>query len=187
MKLRTLLPVALLAVASASAVAIRPAEAQVGSARVIAEDLKIKAAFVFNFPKFVEWPAHAFNAADRFSVVILGDDALAPAIEDAFLDARVGGRPVVVSRVWALNDQLPCHMLYIAESEERDLGGLLNTLKSRPVLTVATIRRFAERGGMIHIVIQDGKGRFIVNKTAAARAGVSVSSRLLGLAMSVIQ
>jgi uncharacterized protein DUF4154 len=151
----------------------------------IANDVSLKAAFVLNFAKFVEWPADAVGASQPFVVEIVGDDPLATVVDDIFRGATIGNRPVVVSRKGRVSDT-PIHLLYVSESEERRLDDILKAVRERPCLTVGAFDRFAERGGMIHLFVKDGKVRFSVNVGAAARARLAISSRLLRLASQIL-
>lgn len=158
------------------------------SARVSsAGELSIKVGFLINFPKFVDWPSASFGSpADAFVVGVLGDDPLAAAIVEGFKDRRQSDRIISVIRMSRLEDLRPGHMLYIGESEEKHLEDVLKRVETQPLLTIATLDHFAERGGMIQLFTQDGKVRFALNSHAARKAGLAVSSRLLSLAGFVV-
>lgn len=153
-----------------------------------ATEVAIKAAVMVNLPKFVDYPAGAFTSPTApFVVGILGDDLVAAAaVVGVFKDKRLTDRPVVVARFSRLEDLQPCHLLYVARSEERRLTQVLDRLGQSPMLTVADFGRFAERGGVISLVVQGDKVRFAINDRAARAAGLKLSSNLLRLATSVI-
>jgi hypothetical protein len=149
-------------------------------------ELALKAAVLLKIPSFVDWPAEVFESKNSaFVVVILGDDPLGGTVEQAFKNARIGERRVVVSRVSRV-DQIPlCHMMYVGDSEERHLETILPTAEQKGVLTVGSFSRFAERGGMIHLLVENDRVTFAVNNGSTRRAGLKISSKLLSLAQSV--
>jgi len=152
-----------------------------------APEVAIKAAVIANFPKFVEWPAAAFESKTApFVVGILGDDQLAAAIGAVFKDKRLGDRPVTVTRASRIEDLQACHMLYVGASEDRRLEQLLGQLDRKPMLTIGDFGRFTQRGGMIGLVVQGDKVRFEINDRAARAAGVRLNANLLRLATAVI-
>jgi hypothetical protein len=152
-----------------------------------APETSIKAAVVGNFPKFVEWPPTAFASRTApFVVAIIGDDALAGAIDAVFAGRRLADRPITVVRVSRLEDLSTCHLLYVAASEERRLDAVLKALQGRAILSVGDLSRFAQRGGMIGLVVDDDRVRFEINERAARASGLRLSANLLRLATSVV-
>lgn len=152
-----------------------------------APEAAIKAAVVANLPKFVEWPASAFQSPSAsFQVGVLGDDSVAESIVSAFSGKRLGDRVVSVSRLSKLEDANIVHLLYLSASEERRLDVIIKSLDGRPVLTIADFNRFTQRGGMVGLVLQDGKVRFEINERVARASGLRLSANLLKLAASVV-
>lgn len=152
-----------------------------------APEAAIKAAVVANLPKFVEWPATAFQSTSAaFQVGILGDDSVAESIVLALDGKRLGDRVVSVSRLSKLEDASNCHLLYVSASEERRLDAIIKLLEGRPVLTVADFNRFAQRGGMVGLTVEAGKVRFEINERAARANGLRLSANLLRLAAAVV-
>jgi hypothetical protein len=152
-----------------------------------APEAEIKAAVVANLPKFVEWPATAFQAPSAaFQVGVLGDDTLAGSIVLALNGKRIGDRAVSVSRVSKVEDVANYQLLYVSASEERRLEVIIKLIEGRPVLTVADFNRFAQRGGMVGLIVQDGKVRFEINERAARANGLRLSANLLRLAAAVV-
>ncbi|MEO5343662.1 MAG: YfiR family protein [Gammaproteobacteria bacterium SHHR-1] len=144
-----------------------------------AQERLLKAAFVYNFAKFTQWPTSSFSDGEAsLNLCLIGQDGLNGDLRR--LDGRlVKGRTL---RVKALDgNTLPdsCHMAYIARSEG---SGLARQLAGRPVLSISQISHFSRSGGIIELYRRNGKIRFRINRSAAQRAGLSISSRLLKLA-----
>ena len=152
-----------------------------------APELAIKAAVVANFPKFVDWPASAFESRTApFVIAILGDDRLAPAVASVFRDKRIADRPVAIVHVSRIEDLQACHVLYVSASEERRLEQVLESMNHRAVLTIGDFGSFAQRGGMIGLVLQNDRVRFDINERAARASGLRLSANLLRLATAVV-
>ncbi len=142
----------------------------------------VKAAYLFNFAKFFEWPAEAF--ADRqapLALCIAGRDPFGAAL--AAYDRRtVQTRELRVRRGVALGDLSGCHILFVAESEERQLRRILQATLDLPIVTVSDIEGFADSGGIIGLVTGEKRVQFEVNLVSAQQARVKVSSQLLRIA-----
>ena len=147
-------------------------------------EYQVKAAFLYNLSKFIEWPGDA-RREEPISFCILGDDPFGTALDRTVADKRVGGRPVRIRRSGRLDDLTGCEVLFVSASERPRLDRLLAKLAGSPVLTTADFEGFAERGGMIGFVVRDGRLGLVVNVDAAERAGLRVSSRLLKVAAVV--
>jgi hypothetical protein len=146
-------------------------------------EYQIKAAFLLNFIRFVEWPAEAFKtAADPLVVGILGKDPFDGALEQIVSNKTVNGRAVTIRRISDAAAARSCHVVFLAASETRRMSDVTSTVVSRGLLIVGESDGFAERGGMINFIVQDNHVRFQINPAAAARAGLKVSSKLLQLA-----
>lgn len=146
----------------------------------------VKAAFLLNFVRFVEWPASAFSAPDSPIVIgVVGKDPYGSALDRAVQGKTVGGRPVEVRRVRWESDLSSLHMLVVPESERGGARVLPGTLKGAPVLTVGESVGLAQRGVVINFYMEGGQVRFEINPEAARRARLTLSSRLLGLARIV--
>ena len=146
----------------------------------------IKAGFIFNFAKFVEWPTSAFAQPDSPIVIgILGTDPFGTIIDQIVQDKKIGARGFVVKRLkWGsdVKDLKDCKILFVSASEKAHMDELLQIVKGLPVLTVGETPGFAERGGVIRFVLEDNRVRFEVNVEAAHQAELTISSRLLTLA-----
>jgi hypothetical protein len=159
----------------------RPARAQ----SAVPED-EAKAAFIYNFAKFVDWPDDAFaGAREPFVVGIIGDDPFGAVVERVLRGKVVRDRPLTVRRVARPADLDGCHVVFIGEG--RQLPDVLQALDAHPVLTVGARDEFAPQGGMIGFLIEDQRLRFEVNLDAAERANLRISSQLLKLATRVIR
>lgn len=144
----------------------------------------VKAAYLFDFGKFVAWPA-TVAAADDFSICVLGEDPFGGTFDATIAGETIDGKKVVVNRIAKPQAAMSCRILFISASEESQLKEILATLDSRSVLTVSDISQFTRRGGMIQFVIDASRVRFEVNVTTAQRAGLTLSSQLLKVAINV--
>lgn len=143
----------------------------------------VKAAFLYNFAKFVEWPASAFaSSRDPVAFCIVGEDSLGDELAQAIAGKMVQGRPVAVQRAAQIERLDRCQILFVGSSERARFGQLLATVGSRPVLTVGDEEEFRQAGGIINFVLRRSRVRFQIDLGAAERAGLRISSRLLELA-----
>jgi hypothetical protein len=147
-----------------------------------ASDSALKAAFLFNFAKFTEWPP--LPPDQPFALCVVGDQRIADSLAKIVRGKTIGDRGLHVPDTRGLSPE-GCHMLFVSHSEGRALKGTVDALKARPILTVSDGKGFAQSGGIVELVIERDQMRFIVNPKAAARAGLKLSSRLLGLARIV--
>ena len=148
----------------------------------IPHEYTVKAAFLYNFAKFVEWPDDAF-LNDRCSIVlgIFGEDPFGRAL-DSIKRKTVGARKLVIERSQTLEDLKKCHLIFISRSEKNDLDKIIAQLKDLNVLTVSDIEGFALKGGVIGLFTAGNKIRFEINVDSAKRNGLQISSKLLKLA-----
>ena len=148
---------------------------------------RIKAAFLYNFAKFVEWPPEAFDDEDSTLVLgVLGDDPFGAALQ-SLAGKTVRGRRLTIKRFDSLLDLSHCHILFITSSVQEQQQKALQSLEGSNVLTVGEMQRFVQMGGIINFVIRKNKLRFEINLDAGKRAGLVISSQLLRLADSVVQ
>jgi len=151
-----------------------------------ATDAQLKAAFLYNFAKFTEWPRSAFtNATAPLVFGVLGRNPFGTGLETALRDKTIGGRPVQLARFRTVDEVDTCHVLFISDSERPRMEQTLKALAKRPVLTVSDVESFAARGGMLGFYREGDQLRFEANPDAAQKAGVKLSSRLLNLAKIV--
>jgi hypothetical protein len=155
------------------------------AAEIILPEPKAKAAFLFTFPKYVEWPPSAFALPnDPLIVCIVGDEAIAREIREIARDKTIGGRPVKVHTEVAANIQ-KCHLLFIGASQKATVPTLLRALQTSPTLTVADFESFLDAGGMISLATKGTRIQFHVNLSSAQRANLALNAKLLALAESV--
>ena len=149
-------------------------------------EYEVKATYLYNFGRFVEWPAKAAQAeGDSFSICVLGQDPFGPALDSVLADATIGGRKVVAKRIPASQGAVNCRVLFISSSENTRLKQILTTLRGTSVLTVSELPQFSQRGGMVQFILEGNKVRFEVNLAAAEHAGLTLSSELLKVAVNV--
>ena len=151
----------------------------------------IKAGFIYNFAKLVEWPTTAFAQSDSPIVIsILGDDPFGTTLDRIVADKKINGRGFVVKRLkWAsgLKDLKDCNILFVSSSEKEHMDSVVDAMKWLPILTIGDGPGFARRGGIMNFTLEDNKIRFEVNVEAAKHADLTISSRLLTLARIVQQ
>jgi len=143
-------------------------------------EFQVKAVFLFNFSRFVEWPPQAFSAADQpFGVCILGDDPFGSRLDDAVRGEQIAQHPLSVRRLHSVGDSRGCQILYIAASEAGQVRQIPAALEHRGVLTVSDINGAAEAGVMIQFTTENNRIRLRINVDAARAAGLIISSKLL--------
>lgn len=146
----------------------------------------VKAAYLTKFGIYVDWPAAAFSApGSPFSLCIAGDDPFGATLDAAVNGQRIGDRPIQVRRLKAVGRDSACHILYVGSSDAPRAAQLVDAVRGSPVLTVSDARTGAGGTGIINFVIKDNRVRFNIDEDAAAQNGLSVSSKLLGLALAV--
>ncbi len=149
------------------------------------QEYQVKAAFLYNFAKFVEWPSEAFASPESPMVlVILGSNPFGDALKN-LRGKTVNGRQLVVRMAESVEDVDPSHILYVGESEKGKLSHILKTAEKRNILTVGDSEGFAQRGGVINMLTEGSRVVIEVNPEAAQRARLTVSSKLLALARIV--
>jgi hypothetical protein len=146
----------------------------------------VKAAYLYKFAPFVEWPDSAFASPTSPMVVcIAGDEPFGPVLARTLDGKRAGQRPVVVRKLSRVEGRGDCHVLYLAGSKAQSVGDGLAAVRGTPVLTVTDSRSSGGVRGIVHFVIEANRVRFQIDEQAAARNGLSMSSKLLSLALSV--
>jgi uncharacterized protein DUF4154 len=156
-----------------------------GQTRVVSE-YEVKAAFLYNFAKFIEWPTDpTAPGPDVFVISILGEDPFGTTLDDLLRGKMIGPRRVVVRRVPRGQDVGPSHIVFISDSESQRLPALLKHFEGVPVLTVSDADGFAEHGGVVRLRMERSRVRLDINLAAAERAHLKISSELLKLARIV--
>jgi len=149
-------------------------------------EYEVKATYLYNFGKFVEWPAKDTHAeADSFPICVLGQDPFGPALNSILADATIGGKSVVAKRILTPQDAANCRVLFISSSEEPRVKQILAALRGASVLTVSDLPQFTQSGGMVQFFLEGNRVRFDVNLTTAEQVGLTLSSELLKVANNV--
>jgi hypothetical protein len=149
-------------------------------------EYQVKAVYLFNFGRFVEWPSNeATRKGQPFAVCVLGQDPFGPALDAVLAGEIIDRAPVVAKRIPKPEEAVHCRVLFISSSEDGQLRDVLAALDKTSVLTVSDMPQFAKRGGMVQFLLDGNKVRFEVNQAATQRVGLSLSSDLLKLAMAI--
>jgi hypothetical protein len=150
-----------------------------------APEYVVKAAFLFNFAKFVEWPADAFSGPTSPIVIcVLGEDPFGDAL-GSLKGKTANGRPILIRSAATLGELERCHLLFVSSSEKANLPKILQATKDWNVLTVGDVDGFARDGGTINLVKEESRVGIEINLEAAQRTRLQISSKLLGLAKIV--
>jgi len=151
-----------------------------------ASEYAVKAAYLFNFGKFVRFaPSDAVNDRRSFDICIVGNDPLGSTLDDLTANEHLDSKPVRVLRVKVASDARTCAIAYISAAEGNRLDADLEALRGHEVLTVSDVPEFLQHGGMVQFVTAEKHVRFAVNLDAVRKAQISLSSELLKVASSV--
>jgi hypothetical protein len=154
-------------------------------ARAQTTDTAVKAAFLPRFARYVEWPPRALPVGNgAFVLCLIGGDPFGRMLDAAAHDQSVSGRPIQVRRLDSAASSAGCHVAFVQGSRTQPVGQLLAGLAERPVLTVTDAVNGGQRG-MIHFSVINGRVRFYIDDAAARQHGLTISSRLLALAVGV--
>ncbi len=165
-----------------AAAAVVPRAAQPASGQDL--ETEVRAVYLYNFARYVEWPASAFpGAGTPIRICVQAPDHFFAALERAVSGETINGRRIEAVRV-PPNARRACHLLYVAGSGGR-LAATLSAVRGHAVLTVGEDDRFLDHGGMIRFRRVENRVRFDINLTALQRSGLQVTARLLGVAATV--
>lgn len=171
-----------LALASAVLICTEPTAAQADTPL----EYQIKATFVHNFAKFIDWPQEAFAKPDSPIVVgIIGANPFGSTLDQLSASETIQGRRVVVSRLKWDEDLRLCQMIFVSRTEQKHLQAILSNVNGTSTVTISEIGGFASSGGMIEFVFDERRIRFDINPDAVSRARLTMSSKLISLAHSV--
>lgn len=149
-------------------------------------EYEVKAAYLYNFGRFVEWPQKApSESTGEFPICVFGHDPFGPALDSTISGERIDGQMVVARRISRVEEAASCRVLFISSSENKQLKGILSTIGKLGVLTVSDSPDFLQQGGMVQFVLAEERVRFEINLTAARQAGLNLSSELLKVAAEV--
>ena len=147
-------------------------------------EYQVKAAYLANFPKFIEWPAKV-TKSESFNICVLGQDPFGAALDAAVAGETIDRVPIAARRISRAQDALDCRVLFISSSEESQWKEILAALKTLSVLTVSDMHEFTRRGGIVQFILDGNRVRFEVNLAATKPPGLKLSSELLKLAVTV--
>jgi hypothetical protein len=146
-------------------------------------EYEVKAAFLYTFSQFTEWPAEAFDGpAAPLIIGVTGSDPFGHILDDAMKGESIHGRPAVIRRFQRGESLKSCHVVFVGASEKRQVPQILAELKGAHVLTISEIDRFAYFGGIVTFTMEGPRVRFEINLAAAGQARLKISSKLLKLA-----
>lgn len=149
-------------------------------------EYRVKAAFLYNFTRFLEWPGEAApGSGEAFDVCVLGKDPFGRVLEKTVQGKTVRGHPLRLLSPGPEGDLEACEVIFISSSEKKRLRRILDDVRPYHALTVGETDDFLDRGGMINFLIEDGTVRFEINLDRTKEAGIKVSSQLLRLATTV--
>ena len=149
-------------------------------------EYQVKASFLYNFAKFVEWPPSAFPDANTpIAICIFGDDPFGTTLDDLIRGKTIDSRTLAIRRIHKPEDSKGCQVLFVSLSEDKRLSEIFASLKDSSVLTIGDTDEFADRGGAIQFLLEDAKVHFSINVDAIQRAHLTVSAKLLALAKIV--
>lgn len=148
-------------------------------------ELRVKAAFLFNFTRFANWPADSFKSGESPIVMcVLDSDPIAPVLEQTVQDKEVDGRGVKVLRRQWRDDLDRCHLLFVGGSEPAPVESVFATTRDAAILTVHEVDH-ALPAGVARLFLDEGRLRFEINDADAQRRHLQFSAKLLGLAQLV--
>ena len=146
----------------------------------------LKLAFLYNFTKFVEWPADSYSDPRApLAICIVGDDPFNPDLEGQLRTRKVEGHSVEITILRPSDTLSACHMVFVPVTAENQAARIVSSLKGFSTLTVGESEGFAVMGGIINLTVEENKLHFEVNPLAAERAGLKISSKLLSIAKIV--
>jgi hypothetical protein len=164
--------------------ALPPVAAQSPASALINREYAIKAAFLYQFLNYIEWPIDSFAAdASPFVIGVLGTNPFGTVLDQVAKDKKVDGRSIQIRSVSSARDVADCHILFVPNSVPKPLQNeILQAARDSPVLTVGESDDFVDRGGAARFFLEGNKVRFAFNTSVTARNKLAVSSKLLALA-----
>lgn len=151
-----------------------------------ASEQAIKAAFIYNFTKFVSWPSQSFpSSTGSFTICVAGEPAMLSTLSETVRGKQAGGRAIEIVPLRDPKDASACQILFVSRHIPETQNRLLTAAKGKPVLTVGEEKDFTRRGGIINFYIANDRVQFEINTDNVRRSGLDISSRLLSLARIV--
>jgi len=156
------------------------------TAEPVSKEYQLKAAFIYNFTKFVDWPAQRSGAKDSpFTIGVFGNNPFGDELNKLAQGRSVNGRPMIIKNITSTNEAASVDLLFVSSGQEELLGKLLVVIQGAGVLTIGESKAFADHGGIINFVTEADKIRFEINLDEAERGGLKLRAQLLNLAKNV--
>jgi hypothetical protein len=147
-------------------------------------EYEVKAAFLYKFAGFVNWPA-PMNAMPALGLCVVGEDPFGPLLDEVVRGQTIAGRPIEVRRFATAQPGIPCHVAYLSGSPAQSVQGAISALRGQPVLLVTDEGRSPAQKGIIHLLVRQNRLRFEIDDGLAAENHLTLSSKLLSLATTV--
>lgn len=158
----------------------------IATAHAGVQEYALKAAFLYKFGLYVEWPSSAFSSSTSpINLCVAGQDPFGESLDKMVAGERINGRNVVIRRLKTVGRDSGCHILYIGGSDAQRGAQIIEDVRGNSVLTVSDARGSGSGAGIIDFVIADNRVRFDIDDEAAAQNGLVISSKLLSLALNV--
>lgn len=146
----------------------------------------VKAAFIYNFARFVEWPASAFAHPEApLTLCVVGDDPFGAVLDETVRGKTVARHGFFIRRMSHAADAANCHIVFISRSETARLPKVLAALEGKSVMTIGDMEGAAKRGAVMNFLLEGGRVRFAINTEVAKRAGLNLSSQLIKLSTPI--
>jgi hypothetical protein len=150
------------------------------------DEYQVKAAFIYNFAKFVQWPAEAFQTAkEPIAICVLGEDPFGSFLEDTIAGRTIEGRPLTIRHIASDKQVAGCHILFFGSGDDKRVTSAIADIRTPGILTIGDSEISGVDGVVINFRLEAGKVRFDINVEAAGREKLLISSRLLSLARIV--
>ncbi len=168
-----------IALAAGLALALTPLQAAPASPNEYA----LKAVFLYNFCRFIDWPQAAFNSRDEPLIIgIIGNDPFGPLLAEAVAGENYHGRPIQIEHYRRSREIRHCHLLFVGQSKMDQLDQIIAAVAGKNVVTIGETEAFLDRGGMIALSAERNRVRLRINSSALRNARLNVSSKLLQVA-----
>ena len=179
-------PACLLAVLLACATCEASPQPGAGAQPDVSLEYAVKATYLYKLAPFVNWPPTTFEAADQpFRICVAGEDPFDDYLQHAVAGRSLGTHPFEVRRLETLTSDTQCQIVFISHLSTQSIQQALDAVSGKPVLTVVDSTEPHQGGGIVHFVIDRGRVRFVIDTGAAARNHITISSKLLNLALAV--
>ncbi len=150
------------------------------------QEYEVKLGFLYNFTQFVEWPAEAFpDPFAPLTVCVAGENPFEGALQESLRGRKAGNHPIQIKRLKPDENPRSCHIIFIRSGQNKAAGKILSSQNGSSVLSVGEVKGFAERGGIVNLILVENKLHFEINLDAAARTRLKISSKMLALARIV--